>query len=78
MGWRKIEVDGQDYRWKCGDYVVIQDSDGKRVGPNSLGAWTLKGISVYDWERAQHKRSPLCAVTPKDISEFIRGWKETG
>jgi hypothetical protein len=69
MSWRQIEIDGKKYRWRGQQYFIVQDANGKRV----IGAYghEIKGMSVYDWDRARHKR--YASVTPRDIVDLIRG-----
>jgi len=73
MGWRQIEVNGKNFRWKCGgSFVVIQDDNGKRIGGPSLQASSLKeNCSPYDWERGHWKRTTDGMLRPREVANFI-------
>ena len=53
MGWRKIVVDGAEYRWKCGEsFVTIQTKSGKKVAVERCEK--VAGIDE-DWDYATRK-----------------------
>lgn len=71
MGWRKINVNGKEYRWRGSHFVVIQNSEGKRVSAAHLTAAKIKNISENDWERGQWKGTSCGMLTPADIKNYI-------
>ena len=70
MGWRNISVDGQNYRWRGSRFVVVQDSEGRRVCAGS--APEIKGITWNDWERGGWKSTPDGMMRPGEVAAFIR------
>ena len=68
--WRKIIVDGKNYRWRGADFVVVQDENGKRVAAGS--APEIKGISWNDWERGGWKITQDGMMRPSEVAAFIR------
>jgi hypothetical protein len=68
--WRKIVVDGKQYRWRGHQFFIAQDSNGYRVFGEHGNV--VKGLSVEAWERGCRKRTPDGAVMPSDIAAYIR------
>ena len=64
MSWRKIIVDGKNYRWRGREYYVIQDANGLRV----YGAHgsVIKGLPEWEWARWDNP------ITPADIAQLIK------
>ena len=71
MSWRTIEVNGEQYRWRGSHFVVIQNSEGKRISDPRLTAAGIKGITENAWERGQWKKNPDGMLTPADIKNYI-------
>jgi hypothetical protein len=70
--WRKLVVDGKNYRWRGSDFVVIQDEHGKRVGGARVTAPQIKGDDWNVWERGQWKRTSDGMMRPGEVAAFIR------
>lgn len=70
MTGRKIVVDGVEYRWKTGIGMTEVRLDGKVFARVSTP--TLLGLTPFEHERAIHKRTLNCAVTPGLVEQFIR------
>lgn len=68
--WRSIEVDGKTYRYRGESYLVIQDSDGRRLAGAPMHS--IKGVDVFVWERGQRKRTSDGMLKPAEIAAFIR------
>lgn len=67
--WRKIVVDGVEYKWIYGKTtVVIRDADNAVVDKVLLTK--LTGWSWADIERAQYKR--YFKITPVQIADWIQ------
>lgn len=71
MGWRTLEVNGEQYRWRGSHNVVIQNSEGKRISEPTLTAAGIKDISNDAWERGHWKRTTDGMLTPADIKNYI-------
>jgi hypothetical protein len=67
---RRIVVDDVEYRWKAGIGMIEVRRDGHVL----LRVDTAKalGLSNDAHERAIHKRTLNCAVTPGLVAELIR------
>lgn len=71
MNWRKIVVDEKEYRWTGGSaYVVVQDTNGKRV--LGASACEIKGITPDVWERGKWKGTSDGMITPGEVAAFIK------
>lgn len=64
-------VDGVEYRWKAGVGMIEIRRD-NRVVLRTDTAQAL-GLSNDGHERAIHKRTLNCAVTPGLVAELIKG-----
>lgn len=66
--WRKIVVENKTYRYKIGNSgIVIQDENGKRVGPNRCNHYDVLGF-FYE---SRH----TIPVKPSHIERYI--WRYT-
>ena len=67
---RRITVNGGEYRWKAGPGMIEVRRDGRVV----LRTKTAKalGLSNDAHERAIHKRTLNCAVTPNLVATLIK------
>jgi len=66
--WRKIVVENKTYRYKIGNSnIVIQNEDGKRVGPNRCTHFDILGYFYDD--------KYTIPITPSMIEQYI--WKHT-
>jgi hypothetical protein len=69
-GWRKITVDGIEYRYRIGkSYAVIQMPDGTSLRPRVSD---LNGRSPYHYDEGQWDGTPDGMVTPGHICSWIR------
>lgn len=71
MSWRNITVKGKQYRWRGNHFVVIQDSEGKRVSAPSLTAAQVKRITELEWEQGHWYGTRNGMLTPVDIKNYI-------
>lgn len=67
-GWRKIVVDGREYKWLFKKNVVVRDVEENKLYC-SLAPYQVKGISIFEYEETQPP------ITPKDIEKIIKGTK---
>lgn len=71
MSWRKIEVDGEQYRWRGSKNIVIQNSKGVRISEPVLTPWQLKGITEKAWYSGQYHGIITGMIRPSDIKNYI-------
>jgi hypothetical protein len=71
MSWRKIVVDGEAYRWKCGgsNVSIRNEKTGKGV---NIAITELKPISPEDVEE-MHWHNFNGGITPSDVHAYING-----
>ena len=72
MSWRKIIVDGQEWKWKCGgEFISIRGPDGHGV---NVSITELKHVSPEVVEDMHWDGGDSSArVTPFDIMAYING-----
>jgi hypothetical protein len=68
--WRKIVVDGKNYRWRGSSFVIVQDENGRRVAAGN--ATEIKGLTWNDWERGHWKRTNDGMMRPGEVAAFVR------
>lgn len=69
-GWRKIVVDDVEYKWKYGSGTVLVRHDNASFA--KFDTTKLLGLTEWSHERAIHKRTLNCAVTPGIVADAIR------
>jgi hypothetical protein len=72
MSWRKIVIDGDVYRWKCGhsNVSIRNEKTGKGV---NIAITELKPISSEEVESMHWHDNPYGGVTPEDVRLYING-----
>ena len=68
-GWRKIVVNGREWRYKIGFANVVARTENPKV-VKYVDFSTLTGFSWIDIERAEWKK--YFHITPKQIADWLR------
>ena len=69
MKWRRITVDGAEYRWTFGrGSGEVRDENNKKVVV--LSGHKMRGF--HEWERGRAKRTTDGMITPRDVATAIR------
>lgn len=76
MNWRRLTVEGREYRWRGRSFFIIQNDAGQRIA--GADGWAIKnalepGVNSPDtWERGHWKKTVDGMVRPAEIAAFIR------